>query len=456
MTENTTLSLVDQIRACLDIQKPAEIKRLLADVHPSEAAEALLELPRFQRISALTLLPIRGQADVFSFFPLEEQVDIVEELTQQGVVRLVTHLSHDERADLVAELPDALKDAIMRKLDLREQEDIRRLEAYEDDEIGAIMTSDFAVLAPELTAQQAIDALRARAEDSETIYYAYVLDPDRHLLGVVTLKRLITARSDRRIEEFMTTSPISLHTRAPLEDAIKALHKTDLIALPVIDRQDRMVGIVTYDDVHDIVEEEATEDFHRMGGSTGVASFKTASLGELIRRRLPWLILLVFMNIFSGFFLAVYEGTIEAVVALVFFLPVLIGSGGNAGSQSATLMVRALAIGDVTGRDWFRLLRREFLVAALLGSAMGVAIASIGLLRVGHDVAIVVAATMLCVVMVGSLIGMLLPFILARLRMDPATASAPLVTSLCDVCGVLIYFGIATWYFRDLIAISGA
>lgn len=437
----------------LNQQKPGEVKKALEHVHPSEAAEALMQLPRYQLMSALTQVAIRDQAEIFSFLPLEVQVEVISELTQRDVVRLVTHLSHDERADLVAELPDALKEAIIHKLDLREQEDIRKLEAYEEGEIGAIMTSDFAALDPNLTVEQAIDSLRRRAADSETIYYAYVLDPNRHLLGVITLKRLITTPSDRRIADIMTRDPIVLHTRDPQEEAVRVLQRTDLIALPVLDREDRMVGIVTYDDIQDVAEEESTEDFHRMGGTggDGTVNLSLANPFQLIRMRLPWLMVLVFVNLFSGAGIAFYEATIEAVVALVFFLPLLIASGGNAGSQSATLMVRAIAIGDVQPRDWFRLLRREFLTSLIMGVMMGVLIAAIGVFRADQGVAVVVAATMISIVMVGSLIGMLLPFILNRLKMDPATASAPLVTSLCDIAGVLIYFAIATAYLSERI-----
>ncbi len=446
-------NLPSHLRVLINQQRTAEIKTLLEGMHASEAAEALLELPRFQLMSALTLTNIRQQAAIFAFFPIEIQVEIISELTQRDVVRLVTNLAHDERADLVAELPDALKNAIMQKLDLRDQEDIRKLESYEDHEIGSIMTSDFAALEAGMTVQQAIDALRRRAADYETIYYAYVIDPNRHLQGIVTLKRLITSSPNESIAAIMTEDPITLKTRDHVEAAVKALQKTDLIALPVIDREDRMVGIVTYDDMQDVAEEENTEDFHRIGGSgpIGTLNLSSATPLQLIQKRLPWLMVLIFVNLFSGAGIAYYEETIQAVVTLVVFLPLLIASGGNAGSQSATLMVRAIATGDVQPRDWFRLLRREFVTALIMGGLMGLLIAAIGLFRADKDVALVVALSMIALVMVGSLIGMLLPFILNRFKLDPASASAPLVTSLCDISGVIIYFAIATWYLSDRI-----
>jgi len=443
-----------RLKALMNQKRPAEAKALLERLHPSEAAEALQALPRFQLMTALTLLEPEKQADIFGFFPIELQIDAIGQLPQREVVRLVDRLAHDERADLVAELPDALKEAIVQRLSLREQEDIRRLESYEEDEIGSIMTSDFAALDPGLTAQQAIERLRRRAAESETIYYAYILDSDRHLLGVVTLKQLIISEPDTPVAEIMTRDPIALRTRDPLEEAVRSLQRTDLIALPVIDRRERMVGIVTYDDVQDVAEEESTEDFHRIGGSGSIGgiNFGAASFLQLARARLPWLMTLVLVNLLSGAGIAFYEATIEAAIALVFFLPLLIASGGNAGSQSATLMVRAIAVGDVKPGDWFKLLRREFLTALAMGVVMGGLVAGIGLFRADIEVAAVVAVTMVAVVMAGSLIGMLLPFVLNKLKLDPASASAPLVTSLCDILGVFIYFSLASTLLSDRLA----
>lgn len=222
------------------------------------------------------------------------------------------------------------------------------------------------------------------------------------------------------------------------------------------DADDSLVGIVTHDDIHDVVVEEATEDMQKFGGVSHSfpdlnLNMKEARWATILRRRLPWLLVLVFMNIFSGAGIAYFEDTIEAVVALVFFLPLLIDSGGNAGAQSATLMVRALALGDIRLRDWFSLLGKEVSVAIGIGLAMGIALSVIGVFRAGPEVAVVVSITMIVTVLFGSLVGMSLPFLLARLRMDPATASAPLITSIADIGGVLIYFSIATWYLRDMI-----
>jgi magnesium transporter len=244
----------------------------------------------------------------------------------------------------------------------------------------------------------------------------------------------------------MDHSVASISAFVDREEAVALIRRYDQFVLPVVDSGGVMLGIITVDDVFDVAEEEATEDFHRVGSVGPVrTSLRDAPIFLLYRARIGWLMVLVFMNIFSGAGIAAFEETLSTFFALAFFLPLLIGSGGNAGSQSATLMVRALATGDVRMRDWLRLLGKELSVAALLGGSMALAVSLISIFR-APEIAVVVAITMVAIVLVGSLIGMSLPFLLTRFGRDPATASAPLVTSLADISGVLIYFSVATWY----------
>lgn len=442
-----TAILQEKIRGFLAGQDALELKLLVQSLHPSVTADALEAFSAAEADYVLGLLDTRERADLFGFFPRERQLLLLEEMEEKIATELITYLSHDERVDLLDELPEERKDTLIKKLASKEREDVRRLDAYEEGQIGSIMTSDYVALDPKMTIAQALERVRLEAPDAETIYYAFVLDSARHLVGVLSLKHLILAKPQSLVEQVMRPQVIALHTRAPVEEAVRELQKADLIALPVLDREGKMVGIVTHDDIVDVAEVEATDDFHRMAAAPGLKtmSLRGATVAQMLQKRLPWLLVLVFMNIFSGAGIAFFEDTIEAVVALVFFLPLLIDSGGNAGSQSATLMVRALAIGDVRMRDWFIFLRREVGIALLMGLAMGAAVSLVAFFR-APEVAVVVAMTMVCTVMVGSLIGMLLPFILTRFRMDPATASAPLITSLADIAGVVIYFSIATWY----------
>ena len=257
----------------------------------------------------------------------------------------------------------------------------------------------------------------------------------------------LSRTSSKRITRPMSQPSLPTSSSAePRAVAADLIGEYDLIALPVIDEESRLVGIVTYDDALDVAADEATEDLHKAGGTLGDLgpSFRSAAVGTLYRKRAFWLVLLVFGNVLSGAGIAYFQNTIATYVSLVFFLPLLIGSSGNAGAQSATLMVRALATGDVRARDWGALIAREVVVAGLLGLTMAIAVSGIGWLRGGPDIALVVAVTMIVVVLVGSLIGLLLPLALSWLRLDPATASAPLVTSIADATGVVVYLGIAT------------
>jgi magnesium transporter len=273
-----------------------------------------------------------------------------------------------------------------------------------------------------------------------------VVDEDWRLLDDIELRRLILADPAARVSDVMDHSFASVSAFADREDAVRVVRRYDLTALPALDSEGVLVGIVTVDDLLDVAIQEATEDFHKVGSVGPLKmSLREATVAFLYQRRIGWLLILVFMNIFSGAGIAAFEQTIEAVVALVFFLPLLIDSGGNAGSQSATLMVRALATGDVRMSDWLRLLGKELRVALLLGVTMAIGAAAISYFR-APEVLVVVSLTMTLIVVWGSLLGMSLPFLLTRLGRDPATASAPLITSLADISGVLIYFSIARWY----------
>ncbi|MCK9516041.1 MAG: magnesium transporter [Ottowia sp.] len=411
-----------------------------------DVADALDELSDDELHAALPLIPAKVQPDVVGYLPLHRQAELAARMPQAALITLLENMSSDERADLFNALPED-REMLLPALAQAEREDIRRLASYAEDSAGAIMNSQYATLTPELTAGQAIEELRRIAPDRETIYNAYVINDQRELIGVTTLRRLILAQPGRRVGDMMETKPISVRVDEDREAAAAKIARYDFIALPVVDAQHRMVGIITADDAMDVLADAATEDFQKSGGSLGgdwPTRMKDATVRLLYQKRVFWLILLVFANIFSGAGIAYFEDLITANVALVFFLPLLIDSGGNAGSQSSTLMVRALATGDVQMRDWAGMLGRELAVAFLLGLTMALAVSGVGLLRGGPAIALVVALTMLVVVIVGSLIGMLLPFLLSHFKADPAAASSPLITTIADGSGILIYFAIAS------------
>ncbi len=424
---------------------PSEVLAFLADEHPADIAHHLDEWSSEAGLALLKRLDVARQAKVFGYLDDERQLEWAEQLPSEALVELVSEMNADERADLVAEFPETLQQLLYGKLEREEAEDIQRLVAYEEETAGAIMTSDVVSLHDRMTVQEALDSLRDQAPDSETIYRAYVVDDHDHLVGAIRLQNLIFARRDRPITELMESNALAVHVTDDQEEVAKQIAKYDILAVPVVDDDDRLVGMITHDDALDVVQDEATEDIHSFGAVSDLPiSVRDAPLTTMYRKRIGWLILLVFGALFSSGGIAYFEDTISAYVALVFFLPMLIGSAGNAGSQAATLMVRALALGDVQIKDWGIMIGRELLVALALGVTMALAVSSIGIFRGGPDVAIVVAATMLIVVIFGSLLGMSLPFVLQQLKVDPATASAPLVATMADAGGVIIYFGIAT------------
>jgi magnesium transporter len=437
--------LVRAIREAAAAGDAAALHALIDDEHPADIGAALEEFEPHHAWAMLDLLPVDEQAAIFGYIDREFQVDLAHTAPRGKLARIVTAMHSDERADLFNELSDDQQDALLPALAQAEREDIRRLAGYAEGTAGSIMTSDYALLNEAHSAAQAIEKLRHEAPDKETIYRAYVTSPDRRLVGAVRLQDLILATPKTLVRDLMEEDPVFVQVDEDQEEVARKISRYDVLALPVVDAEHRIIGIVTHDDAMDVLQEEATEDFHKVGTVGKLdTSVRDASIGLLYRKRIGWLVLLVFGNLLSGAGIHYYEDTIAAVVALVFFLPLLIGSSGNAGSQAATLMVRALATGDVMLKDWGKMLGREILIAVLLGLTMAVAVSGIGWYRGGPGVAVAVAITMVLVVIVGSLIGMMLPFVLSRFRMDPATASAPLVTTMADAAGVFIYFAVAT------------
>ena len=421
----------------------------IKSLHAADFADVLEQLEPSLAWRLLERLPDR--ADVFTFFEPEQQVRLAREFPRATLAELVSEMPADERTDLFKRFDQNQRDILLPALAHAEREDIRRLSAYVEGTAGALMTSDYATLKKDMTVLQAMTYLRDEAPDAETIYQAYVIDEQRRLLGAVSLRDLILADLNKSIKDLMTSDVVSAHVADDQEDIAKKIARYDLLALPIIDEDDILIGIVTYDDAMDVVSAEATDDIHKSAGvSTVVGNIKDASIALLYRKRIFWLILLVFGNLFSGAGIAHFEDIIAANIVLVFFLPLLVDSGGNAGSQSATLMVRALATGEVVMRDWLYLIGREALVALALGCTMAAAVSVLGYIRGDETVALVLALSMVSIVMIGCMIGMSLPFILSKFNFDPASASAPLITSVCDATGVVIYLFIASRLLSDL------
>lgn len=323
---------------------------------------------------------------------------------------------------------------------------------YKVETAGSIMRAEYVSVTEHITIEEAIVILRKNVKIKNNIYYMYIVNNFNKLIGVLTIRELLAAESAENIADVMIKDIVAIPVDEDQEEVAAVFRDSDLVSMPVTNKEGEILGVIHVEDILDVMQLEATEDFHKMASmGTTPADFSemglmNASIGLLYRKRIVWLVVLVFMNIFSGAGIAHYEHIIEANVALVFFLPLLIDSGGNAGSQSATLVIRAMTIGDVKIKDWFKMFTKEISVSALMGFTMAAAVSVMGVIRGGFDIAIVVALTMVIIVIIGSLIGMSLPFIFDKLKLDPATASGPLITSIADIVGVLIYFGIASWY----------
>lgn len=421
-----------------------EQRAFLASAHAADIAAFLKDKDPKADWQVFDLLSLARQAELIGYLQRHRQVALARTAPRARLAAIVTRMNADERADLFNALTRQERENLLPALAQAEREDVRRLTSYREETAGSIMTSAYAVILPDQTCAEALETLRREAPDKETIHRAYVVDAERRLLGSVRLQDLVLADPGASVRSVMERDPHAVPVTADQEEAARDVARYDLAALPVIDEDGRIVGIITHDDALDVLTEEATEDIHKSGSVAGLAQdVGRAGVMLLYRARVFWLVLLVFGNIFSGAGIAQFEDTIAQNMALLFFLPLLIASGGNAGAQASTLTVRAMATGEIELGQWGRLLAREIAVAGLLGITMALAIYGIGLWRGGTDIAMVVALSMIVIVLMGSLVGLTLPFVLIRFGFDPATASGPLVTSIADIAGVLIYLGIA-------------
>ncbi|UQB41654.1 magnesium transporter [Thiomicrospira microaerophila] len=437
--------LLYQINDLFKIDNQKGLLRLVRNTPSNDLAEALDTADQAFQLKLLRCLPSGPKALLFSHLNTELQDKLIMAMTLEEATELLTHMPSDDRVDIYNRMPQNYRIKVMQGMAQRERDDILKMASFAEGTTGAMTTSDYVSISSGITVREALQKVRLQAPNKETIYTIYVTNSERQLEGTLSLRDLIMAAEDQTVDSIMRTEIVFAKAEWPREQTANLISRYDLLAIPVINGGNRLIGIVTVDDAMDVSEEEATEDFHKGGGTMALKniSMKDATVSLLYRKRVFWLVLLVFGNIFSGAGIAHFEDAILAYVALVFFLPLLIDSGGNAGAQSSTLMVRALATGDVILKDWFSMLGREFSVALLLGVTIGLAVATLGIFRGGYEIALVVSMSMVAIVIVGSVIGMSLPFILSRFKLDPAAASVPLITTIADGVGVIIFFSIA-------------
>ena len=423
-----------------------ELQSAMDELDYLQLAEAINRGSGFEVIVLFRFLSRELAKEVFQELSHDKQEEIVNGLAQHAskVADLLNDMEPDDRTAFLGELPGEVAQRLMQLLTPDNREIATRLLGYPEDSIGRLMTPEYVAVKPHFTVEETLAHIRKYGHDSETLNVIYVVDDNWQLIDDIRIREIILASPEQRISGLIDYKFTSLNAFDDQETAVSAFKMYDRVVLPVLDTTGTLLGIVTIDDVFEVAEEEETEDFHKFGAvQDAIVSPLQASVSFLYKKRVFWLTALVFVNVFSGAIIQNFENVLERTLSLVFFLPLLIDSGGNAGSQSATLMIRALAMGDVEIRDWTKLLGKEILVSLLLGLTMALGVSFVSAFR-APEIMLVLAVTMTLIVIVGSLIGMLLPFIFTRLKIDPATASAPLITSLADILGVLIYFTVAS------------
>jgi magnesium transporter len=458
-----------------------EIKELAEGRTGEERDDAsqVVEVDRNEALSADELrdawavLDLDERSDGLKLLEQEDAEELFVSLSAHDQMRLLLHwrpgkrrswirlLEPDDAADVVQDAPEDRRGELMQLLDEPTRKEVQALLAYEEDEAGGLMNTRYARLRPNMSADEAIAYLRRQAKTTlETIYTAYVIDFDQKLVGVVSLRDLLSAAPTKKVADIMETDVVRANDEMDQETLSRLFAEHDLTVIPVVDKDGIMKGIVTVDDIVDVVQEEATEDAQKFGGMEALEQpYMQSTLREMIQKRGVWLTVLMVGEMLTATAMGFFEHAIDKVVVLALFIPLIISSGGNSGSQASTLVIRAMALGEVRARDWWRVMRREVTTGAALGGVLGV----IGFIRImmWHVIAhaygetwwllgFTVGFSLWGVVMFGTIAGSMLPFVLRRMGADPASASAPFVATLVDVTGVLLYFGIASIFLARL------
>jgi magnesium transporter len=445
MSTVATDALLEEIQELIRERERGGVAGLAERVGPSEWAALVPRLDPSEVAVLLQWLPDEEIPQLLEELDPHEAAGILRTLTRQEAATLLAGMDPDDAADVVENLSEPEVSQILVRMAPEEAEEIRRLSDFPPESAGGIMTPEFVAVASDATADGAIAAIRSLVGQAETVDYVYVVDADRHLIGVLSLYRLMLSPGDTPVTELIAPTTVRVRASADRETAANLLTERNLLAIPVVDDEDHLLGIITQDDVADVLEAEATEDIERLGGSQPLnVPYRLSSVSLLVRKRVGWLLLLFVAEAYTGTVLRSFSDELEAAVALSFFIPLLIGTGGNIGSQTVTLIVRAMALNEVALRDVVWIIWKELRVGLILGTIMAVvALGRAALLGVGLDIGIVVAATILAICCWSATVAAILPLTLRRLRIDPAVVSAPLITTLVDGTGLVIYFEIA-------------
>ncbi len=428
-------------------EDPREIPEALSDLHPADVGEIINHLPVELIPRFLSVFPIEQAADFFEYTSEPIRLDVMPMMDLATAGALLDAMEPDEQADIVSKLPEELRQSLLQRLTPANQQEALQILQYPENTAGRIMTTEYISVSPNSTVREALEAIKKGLPTRESYHHVYVLEGN-YLKGVLSIRDLLLADENVSVAEVMNPQVITVLPEADQEQAARLLSRYDLLSVPVATEDGRMLGVVTVDDIIDVLVEEQTEDMQKLGA---VEPFEypyfQTSFWEIIRKRAVWLVLLFIAEFLTGYALRHYESALEHAISLVFFIPLIVSSGGNSGSQSSTIITRSLATGDIQFSNILQVLWRE----SLSGIVMGLLLGAIGFVRAyfwdtGLAVSMIVGFTLLGVVMLGTVLGAILPLILKRVGFDPAVSSAPAIASLVDVCGILLYFNIARWF----------
>jgi len=450
--------LQPEIKSLIDARNFGALREVFREWPPADVAEVILDMPEDEQVIIFRVLPHTLAADVFEYLDRDSQQKLLRAMAHEQVVAILNEMSPDDRTALLEELPSAAARQLIRLLTPQERQIAQALLGYPEGSVGRLMTPDFIAVQEGWTVQQVLDYVREHGQDSETLNVIYVVDEHGKLIDDIRIREFLLKPLAHRVHDLMEKTFVSLSVSDSQQDALNVFRKYDRSALPVVDSNGILVGIVTVDDMLDVAEAEATEDIQKLGGSAALdAPYLTIRFPQMIRKRAGWLVILFLGEMLTATAMGFFEEEIAKAVVLALFVPLIISSGGNSGSQATTLIIRAMAVGEVMLRDWWKVMRREIFSGLTLGTILG----AIGFVRIAAWstffhlygphwplIGLTIFFSLIGVVMWGTLSGSMLPFALRRVGFDPAVASAPFVATLVDVTGLVIYFVVALLILR--------
>ena len=438
---------MEEILELIELKQYSRLRQELSEWNEADVAAVFEELPKEELIKVFRILPKTMAADVFAYLPIETEQTIITSLTDREAANIINNLMADDATDLMEEMPAGVVKKLLGNASAETRRDINHLLRYPEDSAGSIMTVEFVDLKENTTVAQAIDRIRKTGVDKETINICYVLDKERHLIGTVALRYLLLHAEDEIIGDFMNDNIISCNTMMDQEEVAMLFSKYDFNTMPVVDNEDRLVGIITIDDIVDIMQEETTEDIEKMAAilPTDKPYMKTG-IFETWKKRIPWLLLLMISATVTGGIITHYEDALSTYVVLTSFIPMLMDTGGNAGGQASVTIIRGLSLNEIEFKDIFRIMWKECRVALCCGMTLAVAnfLKMMIIDKVSVMVALVVCLTLVLAVLFAKLVGCTLPMLAQKLGFDPAVMASPFITTIVDALSLIIYFSIAT------------